>query len=86
MGAVGGVNGFARFVFFLRYPVSNGDDVAVQHGVNLATLGAGGEHDAGDELADGGDCLVAILRMVEGLGQPLDLAAIELGAASAEPS
>lgn len=51
----------------------------MQHGVNFATLGARGEYDTGDELADGVDRLVAVLRVVESLGQPLDLAAIELG-------
>ena len=60
-------------------PLENGAEVAVERGVHLAALLAGGEHDALDQPPDGFGRLVAVARVGERLGEPFHLAPVDDG-------
>ena len=68
-----------RLIRPVRHPIGDWNDITVKDGVNLAALGARGDHDAGDKLPDGVHCLVPIVGMIKGFRQSGHLAAVELG-------
>jgi hypothetical protein len=50
----------------------------VQRSVKLAALAARGQHDALDKAAQSGGRRVTVLRMIQGVGKPRDLAAVDV--------
>ena len=54
-------------------PFEDGPEIAVQHGVDHGPSLAQGEHDALDQAPYGGRRRVAVLRMVQRLGEPRHL-------------
>ena len=60
-------------------PFEDGAEVAVQRSAHLAAPGAGREHDAVDQAADGGSGFVAFARVVQGVGETRHLAPVNAG-------
>ena len=73
--------GMSVFVFFVSVsgPFEDGAEVAVQRSAHLAAPGAGREHDAVDQAADGGSGFVAFARVVQGVCETRDLAPVNAG-------